>query len=96
LISKKALSILGGLAVAVGFTGFIIRVISKVTEGQGVEYYFTGEGVKFSYIGVLTVIVIIPVILVLSYLYRIYYKKKQQDLKSNFIARRKMKRKYKL
>jgi hypothetical protein len=57
-----------GSALALGFLGFIVRVILKVKSGHGLDYYRTGHGVEMNYIGVLIAIAIIPIVLILGWL----------------------------
>lgn len=54
--------IMGCLA-GLGIIGFIIRLYMKVKAGEGLDYYISGTGYKLNYIGVLTLVALIPFIM---------------------------------
>lgn len=44
---------IGGILALLGCASFILHAVRKVQTGHGLEYYFTGMGVQFNYIGAL-------------------------------------------
>lgn len=42
---------IGGILALLAFASFILDAVRKVQTGHGLDYYFTGWGVQFNYIG---------------------------------------------
>ena len=82
--------------VSICFVLFSIRVIRKVTSGKGLDYYLTGSGIKFNYIGALVVIIILSVTLPVSFYYGKQWKKREKEKLAKSNLRKKNKNKYKL
>jgi hypothetical protein len=49
-----------------GAAGFVLELILKVQQGRGLDYYFTGFGVKMNYLGVLILVMLAPVALLVA------------------------------
>ena len=67
--------------VITAFASFAIRVIDKVRSGHGLDYYFTGEGVRFNYVGALILLVIIPIALLIGWGIRYWSLRGERDFK---------------
>lgn len=63
-LEKYSPSAIAGVLCFIAIVSFILRVVYKVTSGCGLEYYYTGYGVKFNYIGALIVSLLIAATLV--------------------------------
>jgi hypothetical protein len=59
----KTVFIFGTLLSLIGFVGLVLFLFSKVISGEGLDYYFTGFGYKFSYLGALILVCLIPLIM---------------------------------
>jgi len=46
----------GVILALIGFASFVLHAAGKVQTGHGLDYYFTGYGVQFNYIGALIAI----------------------------------------
>ena len=78
-----------GSMLALGFLGFIIRVILKVKSGHGLDYYRTGHGVEMNYIGVLIAIGIIPIVLIFGWVGNKIYLYKKTHFITKYIEKKK-------
>ena len=76
--------LVGGLLIILGGIGFVFRVVEKVQTGHGLDYYFTGWGVQFNYIGVLILLMLIPVILVVGWVIRWWQLRDERDFHKRF------------
>lgn len=47
---------IGGILTLLAFASFVLGAVRKVQTGHGMDYYFTGWGVQFNYIGALIVL----------------------------------------
>jgi nitric oxide reductase large subunit len=45
----------------------VLHVVQKVISGHGLDYYFTGQGVKFNYVGALMTLAIAGVGLLIGF-----------------------------
>lgn len=61
---------LGLFLSALGFVGFVVLLMQKVQSGEGLESYFTGFGVKVSYLGIGILISVIPAITLVALVVR--------------------------
>ena len=68
-----------------GFVGFIGLLIKKVLAGEGHEYYFTGFGYQFSYLGALILIGLTPVIIGGVFIIQWWSEKDERDFKRRYI-----------
>ena len=73
----------GFFLVGVVVLSFLLTVYSKTHNGQGLETFFTGQGVKFNYIGSLVLWAIILVILIVG----LYYNFKKPEAEEEREAR---------
>jgi ClpX C4-type zinc finger len=64
--------------------GFILHAIEKVRSGHGLDYYFTGLGVKFNYIGALALLVCIRVALLFGWLLNYWLSRDERGFKERF------------
>lgn len=48
--------------VMLGFVSFVIFLINKVISGQGLDYYISGKGYEFNYLGALILVISFPLI----------------------------------
>ena len=79
----------GLLLASLGFIGFVMLIIKKYLSGELTETYFTGFGVKFSYLGAGILISLIPVIIVIALLLRWWQQREEHD----FTGKKKKKKK---
>ena len=70
---------IGGILVLLGFASFILDAARKVQTGHGLDYYFTGWGVQFNYIGALIAIALTLFALVVGYGIRWWQKYRGTD-----------------
>lgn len=73
-----------GIFAIIGMTSFLGRLIYKVRSGQGLEYYFTGFGVKMNYIGVLMTLSCIPLALLIGLVIRWWTLRDERDFKRKY------------
>jgi len=66
--SSFTVLIIGGIGVILALVGFVLHAVEKIRSGHGLDYYFTGFGVKFNYIGALVLLICIPVALLLGWM----------------------------
>ncbi len=66
----------GILLIGILIIGFILRVVEKVHPGHGLEYYYSGTGIRWNYVAVLIFLAIIPVALIIGWFIRLFSKKK--------------------
>ncbi len=66
--------------VALAIFSFILKVSAKVIDGEGLDYYLTGQGVPFNYIGALITIVVIIFILLIRVILRFKVTRNQKHL----------------
>ena len=64
---------------ALGFIGFVLLLIKKIKSGEGQETYFTGFGVKFSYLGASILLLVIPVIMLIALVIGWWQKREERD-----------------
>ncbi len=71
-----------------GFVGFIAFLFEKVMAGEGLEYYFTGFGYQFSYLGALILVCLIPVILGGAFAYQWWSERDERDFIAKYIYKK--------
>ncbi len=74
----------GGLLIILGGIAFVLRVVEKVKTGHGLDYYFTGWGVRVNYIGVLILLALIPVVLLMGWAIRWWQLRDERDFRKRF------------
>ena len=88
------LSLLG-----LGILGFALRAYQKIQSGHGLDYYTSGRGYHFNYIGVFILFLTIPLVLIIGWLFGKYLtwrdKKLERQLIENRLSKAKSKRKRK-
>lgn len=76
---------MAGILVLIGGVQFALKVIDKVRSGHGLDYYFTGWGVQFNYIGAfLLLFVIIPIALLIGYGLRWWQTRDERDFAKRY------------
>ncbi len=87
------------IMVAVGIIGFALFAYHKVRTGHGLDYYVSGKGYLLNYIGVLTLLALIPVTMCVGWLFGKYLTwrnmKLKKQLKKQLIEKRILKNKSK-
>ena len=81
---KDSTFLIGLLLILIGFFGFCSRAIIKVLQGDGLDYYFTGFGYQFNYIGALILFSLIPLTLVIVLFVRRYQTRDERDFKDRY------------
>ncbi len=76
--------LIGGVLVILGLTAFVIRVMNKVRTGHGLDYYFTGLGVQFNYIGALILLGLVPICLLIGWGFRWWQLREHRDFRKKF------------
>lgn len=56
----------------VGYVGFVLHVIDKVRTGHGLDCFLTGFGVEMNYLGVRITMALIPPVLFVGWIIRIW------------------------
>lgn len=74
----------GGLLSILALIAFVIRAVQKVQTGHGLDYYFTGWGVQFNYIGALIVLALVPVTLLVGLGIRWWQLRDERDFRKKF------------
>lgn len=67
-----------------GFAAFVLRVVDKVRTGHGLDYYFTGWGVQFNYIGVLILLILAPIAMLVGWGIRWWQLRDERDFRKRF------------
>jgi nitric oxide reductase large subunit len=68
-----------------GFVGLVLFLFVKVISGNGLDYYFTGFGYKFSYLGALILISLIPLIMGGAIAFQWWSEKDERDFINKYI-----------
>jgi hypothetical protein len=63
----------------IGFVGFVLFVFQKILEGRGLEYYLTGYGVQFNYLGAAGVLIALSVAVLVGRALRYWTKHEERD-----------------
>ena len=75
----------GIIAVVIGIFGFTAFVINKVITGHGLDYYFTGFGYEFSYLGVLILIMLLPILALIIFIISWFSDSDQRDFIRKYV-----------
>jgi hypothetical protein len=70
-----------------GFVGFVAVLINKVLSGHGLDYYISGMGYEFNYLGVLILVVLIPFIMMAVWFITWYQEKDERDFKQKYLKK---------
>ena len=73
-----------------GILGWALHAFLKVQAGEGLDYYISGKGIQFSYIGVLILFLVIPVALAGGWLVGKILVWREGTLKKREIAERRL------
>ncbi len=65
------------LFIMIGGIGFLIRLIQKVWDGHGRDYYLTGRGYQVNHIGVLATLIAAPVLVCIAWVIQKILDKKE-------------------
>jgi hypothetical protein len=68
-----------------GFIGFVLFLIRKVRNGEGLHYYIGGMGFELSYLGVLMFIALIPVVVIGIFSVAWYQEREERDFKKKYL-----------
>jgi hypothetical protein len=82
--SSFTVLMIAGIAVILAVVGFVLHAIERILSGHGLDYYFTGYGVKFNYIGALVLLICIPVALLLGWTLNYWLSRDERDFKDRF------------
>lgn len=63
----------------VGYVSFVLHFIDKVRTGHGLDYFLTGFGVEMNYLGVLITLGLIPPVLLVRSVIRIWCVKREKQ-----------------
>ncbi len=69
-----------GILIGSGVASFVLLLIAKMKTGHGLDYYITGKGVQFNYIGAFIAIIVSAVALLVSWLIRRFKNKRKAKL----------------
>ncbi len=72
------------MGVFLALVGFVLRAVEKIHSGHGLDYYFTGFGVKFNYIGALVLLICIPVALLFGWALNHWLSRDERNFKERF------------
>jgi len=73
-----------GVLSMLGLVAFVVRAWDRVTSGHGLDSYFTGWGVQFSYVGFLVLIAVVPFALLLGYAVRYWELRHERHFKRRY------------
>jgi len=76
--------IICGIGGILALVGFVLHAVGEIRSGHGLDYYFTGFGVKFNYIGALVLLICIPVALLLGWTLNYWLSRDERDFKNRF------------
>ncbi len=82
--SGRVVASIAGLLITCGSVAFVLRVLEKVRTGHGLDYYFTGWGVQFNYIGVMILLALVPVTLLAGWGIRWWQLREERDFRKRF------------
>lgn len=82
--ARYVVFIVAGIGALLALVGFLLRVVEKIRSGHGLDYYFTGFGVRFNYIGVLVLFVCIPTALLLGWVLNYWLSRDERDFIKRF------------
>ena len=85
--SSSIVFIVAGMGVILGLVGFVLDAIEKIRSGHGLDYYFTGYGVKFNYIGALVLLICIPVAMLLGWALNYWLSRDGEFFKTDSVKR---------
>jgi hypothetical protein len=71
---------MSGLVVLVVVSG-VLHIVQKVLTGHGLDYYFTGQGVRFNYMGALITLAVAAVAVLVGLGVRFFGAKPQETKK---------------
>ena len=95
-LTKKYIKGIGagiGLALAVcALIGLLMRAYIKIKTGHGLDYYISGAGYKFNYIGFFTLFLVIPAAIAGGWAFTKYLKWRESTLERELIHKRLEKR----
>jgi hypothetical protein len=74
---KDIIDYIGIFLGSLGLASFIIYSIKKVLAGHGLDDYFTGFGVRMSYVGFVVTMAIIPVAILMAWIISRWLKKRK-------------------
>jgi hypothetical protein len=80
LLGKIVTAILLPLGI-LGFVGIVLKAYQKVIAGRGLETYINGWGVEVNYIGILSVLILIPIVLTAGWLINYVMTRDERRLK---------------
>jgi nitric oxide reductase large subunit len=79
--SSTSIVIVAGILVVVALIGFILGALEKIRSGHGLDYYFTGFGAKFNYIGAIVLLVCIPIALLVGWGLNYWLSRDERDFR---------------
>lgn len=82
---KETTFVIGLVLGFFAFIAFFYRVVVKVMQGDGLEYYFSVLGYQFNYLGALILLVLIPLVLVIALLVRRFQLRHEKDFKDKYL-----------
>ena len=81
----KTVFTIGTVLSLLGFAGFVVYLFNKVISGEGLNYYFTGFGYKFSYLGALILVCLVPLIMGSAVVFQWWSEKDERDFIKKYI-----------
>jgi hypothetical protein len=79
-----AVFVAAALSIFIALIGFVLLVIDKIRNGQGLDYYFTGYGVQMSYMGAMGLLLALPVAILIGWLLNYWFKREERDFEKRF------------
>ncbi len=67
------------LLISIGSISIVLKIILKVSQGEGTQIYFTSLGYKFSYLGAFALLCVLPFVMMIGYIFRYFYNKEEKD-----------------
>ncbi len=80
---------LGMFLIFIAALSFIFRVFDKVLSDKGLDYYLTGHGVQFNYIGAMVLLLLLPLVIVVGLCFRYWQLRDERDFKRKFWPKKK-------
>jgi hypothetical protein len=79
---------LGTALIIIAVISFLLTILFKVSDGQGLDYYISGKGYKLNYLGVLILLAVLPLFGLVAWLLRWYQQRHERDFEEKYTKKR--------
>lgn len=78
---------IAGILVGIGFIGFVLFLVKKVQNGEGLDHYISGMGYELSYLSALMFVALIPIIIIVVLIIAWFQESDERDFKRKYLRR---------